>query len=119
MAGELFLDDLLLDSSFLDDYLRVDFSADSSLLDECLRVDFSAGSSLDECFREDFLPESLSFFSFFFELLVRLLLFFDDECLECLLSEFFPIACVANSYYLEFSAWLIGGMLATCIEGAV
>ena len=89
-AGDSLRDDLLLDLSLLD--LRSDFSTEFSFLD--FRSDFSIESSrLDECLRDDFLAES---FSFFFELLDRLLLFFDEECLEDLRSD------------LRSSLWVIG-----------
>ena len=91
-AGDYFREDLLLDSSFLD--LRDDFSTELSFF--YIRSDFSTESSrLDECLRDDFLAESLSFF---FELLDRLLLFFDEECLEDLRSVFLSSLGVNDSY---------------------
>ena len=93
-AGDSLRDDLLLDSSFLD--LREDFSTELSFLD--FDSVFSTESSRrDECLRDDFLAES---FSFFFELLDRLLLFFDEECLEDLRSDFLSSLCVIGSSIL-------------------
>ena len=93
-AGDSFREEFLLESSFLDFW--GDFSTVLSFLD--FRSDFSTESSRrDECLRDDFLDESLSFF---FELLDRLLLFFDDECLDDLRSDFLSSLSVLCSYIL-------------------